>query len=100
MKMKTVIYKTPKCSSSLLSKRRRITKSDRDKAAHMLKHPKLSDGHNRTVYICNQCGAVQSHDYIPFGMGHGIEWNPCHCHCVSSNWVFHSAITLAEIVRA
>lgn len=40
---------------------------------------KVYDGYERKYYRCKECKQVQAHDFIPYGLGRGVQWNPCYC---------------------
>jgi len=52
----------------------------------------LPKGELREFYLCDEkgCGQIQSHDFIPYGLGRGRWYNVCHCNAVDSNWIFRA----------
>jgi hypothetical protein len=56
----------------------------------------LPSGMMRTVYKCKSCGQIQSHEFVPYGLGRSAERNPCLCSLVSNSWTANQAIKLAS----
>lgn len=58
--------------------------------------PKILPGFKRFYYRCTICKQVQVHECIPFGLGHGIHWNSCHCQLVHVGTHYLKRITKKE----
>lgn len=69
----------------------KLTKEQEDHVRR-LQGINLVPGEARTIYICqeNGCRQIQSHDYIPYGIGRGVWRNPCHCNAVDQNWIYRA----------
>lgn len=56
---------------------------------------RVMPGYKRFYYRCT-CGQVQCHECIPYGLGHGIQWNPCLCQLTHQGTHLLTRITKTE----
>jgi hypothetical protein len=64
-----------------------------------LKLPPKMKGYARGYYICLDCGQPQYHEYIPFGIGRGIQANTCWCQITSNRTHRLKTVTRREWER-
>ena len=75
------------------------TEEDVDKARELLATlvpSTVTDGEVRVVNKCRTCGKLWAHQYIPYGIGRGIMWKPCLCHCTGNDQKGHSVIVSVD----
>lgn len=62
--------------------------NDMEKAIHadeLMQAMRPVNGEMRVVYECKECGQLQGHRFIPFGLGRGMHINSCMCQLTSRN---------------
>jgi len=58
--------------------------------------PKVSKGMERKYYRCSDCKQVQAHDFIPYGLGRGVQYNSCLCQLTGHRTHLLKEITAEE----
>ncbi len=59
--------------------------SDMEQAEKLMRAIEPLTGMMRATYRCDPCGRIFGRQFIPYGIGHGLSFNLCHCQLTSNN---------------